>query len=306
MKTKITASTRRKIADTIIGFGLSYNGRLREADFLNRLYDLNSLPSTDHRDEYNNAYKDIYQHADRNPGDWQPDWVFTDNRFNLMHCDDEIYLKFLSETLSPAVRDDDAHILKLVEIYNGNLPVDGYHFHQVGEQSGRPLYSWSVNDVGKALLAAKGVAIKKYLNTDYINKKVEQMNKAVETDTEVAIGTGKELLETTCKAILRQKAIAIDKDWTLPQLLKNTTNALDFKPKNADDPQRAEKSILQVLGGITTIVQGVTELRNAYGTGHGKDATFKGLEKKYAQLFVGVVSEIAIIYLQTNGEAEII
>ena len=39
--------------------------------------------------------------------------------------------------------------------------------------------------------------------------------------------------------------------------------------------------------------------------GMGKDADFKGLESKYAQLFVGVVSEIAIIYLATNGETEI-
>jgi hypothetical protein len=46
----------------------------------------------------------------------------------------------------------------------------------------------------------------------------------------------------------------------------------------------------------------VTELRNAYGTGHGKDADFKGLETKYAKLLVGVVSEIVIIFLATNGE----
>lgn len=82
---------------------------------------------------------------------------------------------------------------------------------------------------------------------------------------------------------------------------------MDFTPKEADDPEKADKAIRQILGGITSIVHGVAELRNGYGTGHGKDANFKGLEIKYAKLFVGVVSEIAILYLATNGEtAELI
>ncbi|MNY76603.1 hypothetical protein D3C86_2162410 [compost metagenome] len=48
-------------------------------------------------------------------------------------------------------------------------------------------------------------------------------------------------------------------------------------------------------------------MRNDFGTGHGKDANFVVIEPKYAKLIVGVVSEIAIFYLSTNGEfAEII
>jgi hypothetical protein len=53
---------------------------------------------------------------------------------------------------------------------------------------------------------------------------------------------------------------------------------------------------------MNNIIQGVAELRNSYGTGHGKDADFKGLEAKYARLLVGVVSEFVILLLTTNGE----
>ena len=42
-----------------------------------------------------------------------------------------------------------------------------------------------------------------------------------------------------------------------------------------------------------TIVQGVGELRNGYGTGHGKMQISKDL-KSSIKLLVGVVSEIAI------------
>jgi hypothetical protein len=153
----------------------------------------------------------------------------------------------------------------------------------------------------------KKAAIKQYLNTAYVNGKIDIMNEAVYKDTDLALGTAKELLETICKSILKQKGATIKTDWTLPQLLNATTASLDFKPKQADDPTKAEKAIKQILGGISSIVHGVAELRNGYGTGHGKDADFKGLEPKYAKLFVGVVSEIAILYLATNGEtAELI
>lgn len=73
------------------------------------------------------------------------------------------------------------------------------------------------------------------------------MNDAIRKDTDLAIGTAKELLETTCKSILKQKAVAVDSNWTLPQLLKTTTNALDFTPKEAANPESAERSLKQIL-----------------------------------------------------------
>jgi hypothetical protein len=303
-KNKITTITRRNIADELTSTKLWYHGRLKESDFLNRLYDLSKMPSTDYRSEYNNAYKDIQQHVDRN-SDWEPDWVFTDNRFNLMHCDDLTYLRFLRETLNPAVRPQDGRTEEMVAIYNQYLAKDGYEFYKVDEKSGVPIFEARLVTKGQSDLAAKAIAIKKYLDTEYVNGKIKQMNQAVHSDTDLALGTGKELLETICKSILQKKSVPIDKGWTLPQLLKATTAALDFKPKAASDPAGAEKSIKQILGGISTIVQGVAELRNAYGTGHGKAADFQKLESAYAQLYVGVVAEIALIYLATNGEIEI-
>ncbi|OGW47046.1 MAG: hypothetical protein A2Y66_07705 [Nitrospirae bacterium RBG_13_41_22] len=298
-KSRITTITRRNIADAIIIAKLWYHGRMTEPDFLSRLFDLNKLPSKDYR--YSNAYDDIHKHMVMN-NDWEPDWVFTDNRLNLMHCDDEMYLRFLCETIHPAVRNSEDELQQLLSIYNKNLEADGFEIIQTDEISGKPIFSGRQKVIGQAHLAAKKFEIKKYLNTEYVNSKINTMNDAVNKDTDLAIGTAKELLETTCKSILKQKGVKPDPNWTLPKLVNKTTATLDFKPKEAEDPEKADKSIRQILGGISTIIHGVAELRNAYGTGHGKDADFKGLDTKYAKLLVGVVSEIAIIYLATNGE----
>lgn len=296
---RITDITRRQIADEMSLNNLWYHGNSTEPDFLARLFNLKGLPSKDYR--YNNAYDDIYQHMVNNT-DWDSDWLYNDPRINLSYCDDDIYLRFLALTLHPRVRTNESEVHKLVEIYNKHLGNDGFEVIQTDEISGKPIFSVHQKIIGQAGLLAKKVEIKKYLNTEYVNGKIDIMNEAIRKDTDLAIGTAKELLETTCKSILKQKAVVVDSNWTLPQLLKATTNALDFTPKEAANPESAERSIKQILGGISSIVHGVSELRNSYGTGHGKDVDFKALEAKYAKLLVAVVSEIVILYLSTNGE----
>lgn len=297
---RITDVTRQHISDETTTARIWYHGNQTEPDFLARLFDLKNSPSRDSR--YSNAYDDIYQHMVNN-NDWDPDWAYTDPRINLLHCDDEIYLKFLSLTIHPRIRTNADEVARLLEVYNKYLGADSFEIVKTDEISGMPIYAGRQKTIGQAQLVAKKVEIKKYLNTAYVNGKINTMTDAIHKNTDLAIGTAKELLETTCKSILRQKGEVINPDWALPQLLKATTNSLDFSPKEASDPDKAEKAIKQILSGIASIVQGVGELRNGYGTGHGKDADFKGLENKYAKLLVGVVSEIAILYLVTNGES---
>ena len=296
---KITAITRKNIAYALKVNQLWYNGQLEEPDFLNRLYDLKQLKSRDHR--YKNAYDDIYQHMVMN-NDWDKGWVFTDTRFNLMHTSDEEYLTFLAETLHPEVRTDKKEISQMQEIYNNHLKNDGYEIIQVKEISGKPVFEGRLKTIGSSHQVENKTEIKKYLNTEYVNKKIDLMHEYILKDTELAIGTAKEFIETVCKSILKKHNKTIDKNWNLGQLIKNTYNILDFKSQEANNPEKAENCIIQVLKGTTTMINGITELRNAYGTGHGKEADFVTLESKYARLIVGMVSELVIFFLATDGE----
>lgn len=296
---KITATTRKNISDELKVSRLWYNGQLEEPNFLDRLYDLKQLPSRDHR--YTNAYDDIYQHMVMN-NDWDKGWVFTDMRFNLMHTSDEEYLSFLAETLHPTVRTDKKEISQMQEIYNNHLENDGYEIIQVKEISGKPVFEGRLKTIGSSHQVENKTEIKKYLNTEYVNKKIDLMHESISKDTELAIGMAKEFIETACKSILKKHNKTIDKNWNLGQLIKNTYNILDFKSQEANNPEKAENCIIQVLKGTTTMINGITELRNAYGTGHGKEADFVTLESKYARLIVGMVSELVIFFLATDGE----
>lgn len=134
---EISQVTRGVIIDQLTIGGSSWAGRFSEEDFLSRLYDLTALPSKDRR--FDNAAGDIWQHRVNNH-DWDHDWVFYDDRFNILRGSDETFLRFLCETVHPAVRPDANEGLDLVSAYNKELRLDGWELAPSGEISGRPVY----------------------------------------------------------------------------------------------------------------------------------------------------------------------
>lgn len=134
---EISEVTRRAIVDFITISGIAWAGRLAEHEFLSRLYDLSTMRSTDSR--MRNAAGDIIQHR-ISWNDWEDDWVFYDDRFNLLHAPDAEFLKFLCETIHPLVRSDSEQILELLGQYNHYLSNDGWSLIEVQQISGRPVF----------------------------------------------------------------------------------------------------------------------------------------------------------------------
>lgn len=144
----ITEITRRDITD-IIRDGiwddgepilLPYYGRLSELEFLQRLYPLKTMPSTDSR--YKNAYGDIYQHTVNND-DWDNGWVLYDNRFELTQgSEDEPLLKLICEMFNPYVRQETMPWQEYLIKFNELLAPDGYEIYEKSHISGRAVYDF--------------------------------------------------------------------------------------------------------------------------------------------------------------------
>lgn len=144
MDIKISIVTRQAIFDEISLNNISWSGRLDEPDFLNRLFDLSKLPSTDAR--FNNAYDDIHKHRIMNH-DWEDDWVFTDRRFNLLHCEEEFLIKFLLLTINPVSRTDEDGVNQLIEIYNKHLLPVGMEIYVKSTIADKPIYGFRNSDI---------------------------------------------------------------------------------------------------------------------------------------------------------------
>jgi len=126
------------------------------------------------------------------------------------------------------------------------------------------------------------------------------MEAAVNQDPELAIGTAKELVETCCKSILNECKVPFSKTDDLPKMVKSTVQQLELTPADIPDQAKASKTIKRLLSNLASITQGVAELRNHYGTGHGKLGVNKGLQARHAKLAVGAASTLAVFLAETH------
>ena len=117
---------------------IPYYGRLDELGFLERLYDLDNMPSNDSR--YSNAHGDISCHL--RFGDYEDEYlIFQDERFSLRQGDgDEALLHFLCMMLHPAVRIENSQWRDYLQKFNELLREDGYELYPAKKISGRDIY----------------------------------------------------------------------------------------------------------------------------------------------------------------------
>lgn len=296
---KITQITRKDLFDAMVIEDVYWAGSLEEPEFLSRLYDLKSMPSTDHR--FPDAAGDIWQHRINNY-DWEAHWVFYDRRFDLMSGDDEVLLRFLAETVHPIVRTDVTESQKLVQLYNKYLRNDGFELAEKSRISGKPIYIG--RNIGMAAVPGVSAVKESFSGTDlvYVTQQITRMEAAVLNDPGLAIGTAKELVETCCKTILSERGIEIPKKDDLPQLVKRTVKELKLTPSDIPDQAKAADTIRILLSNLATITNGIAQLRNKYGTGHGKAASSKGLGPRHAKLAVGAASTLAVFLAETHRE----
>ena len=297
---KISEATRRDLVDSLQLEKVQWSGRLEEPDFLARIFDVNALPSKDHR--FTNAYRDIWQHRVNNATDWEDDWVFYDSRFDLLHCDDELFLRFLCETLHPVVRSDHEEVERLQQLYNYFLRADEYEIVEKARMAGRPVFAARQTEL-RTETALK--TLRKSLpdgGTNYIAHQITRMESSIYDDPALAIGTAKELVETVCRTVLSQRKIDAPVTLDLPQLVKLTAKELKLTSSDVDYQEEASETIRRLLGNLGAISASLAELRNRFGTGHGKPADVKGLSPRHAKLAVGAASTLAIFFHETYQE----
>ncbi len=296
---EVSDVTRRNIFDVLHLEQIPWHGRLEEHEFRARLFDLKNMRSTDRR--FRTAWDDIWQHRVRN-FDWDDDWVLYDSRIDLLRCPDEIFLQFLCEMPHPVVRPKPEDVTRLHALFNEHLKADGWEVFEQTTISGRPVFAARplLADAGPALEAAQAVA--STLDAAYVSQQVTRMEAALRDDPELAIGTAKEFVETICKTILAERGAPFDKRADLPQLVRQTLSELALVPDKIDGAAKAADTIRRLLQNLTTIANGLAELRNPYGTGHAKDARARGLQARHARLAVAAASALGVFLFETHQD----
>lgn len=298
MPTKlITQVTRRKIFDTITLSKVFWEGRLEEPDFLARMYDLDTMPSTDSR--YKTAAGDIRQHRVNNPEDWPDDWVFTDSRFGLQHGDDELVLRFLAEMLHPVVRPDDEEVVRLVNAFNEALARDGYELYPADWISGHAVYGWrrrgSFHGASPELRLRERALL---TDPEVLEEHLVRIRDTLGSDPAAAISSSKNLIESLFRIILDRSGVAYGQREDIPQIYRHVADLLELKADSVPESAKGSESAQQILRTLVTTIQSLAELRNELGIGHGQSTRSVALTR-HARLALNATVTIAEFVLDT-------
>lgn len=290
----ITHLTRRNIVDYIRLEQVVWSGELDDTEFILRVWpDAADLPSHDPR--FTDAVSDIWQHRINNY-DWDDDWIFVDPRFNLTGGADDQFLAFLAETVHPFVRFDQEEVAKLVTEFNRQLRPDGFKLQAGSSIGGRPIYFGtrisSIHSPSTALnLSSRNLLDDHTALMDNLGA----IERDLTSDPAGAIASAKDLVETICKIILDRRGVAYGHD-DLPKLYKKVAVELGLAKESVPASAKGSEAAHKTLGGLGNTVQGLAELRNQIGRGHGRSSVSPALERHARLAFNAAVALTEFLY----------
>jgi Abortive infection C-terminus len=117
-------------------------------------------------------------------------------------------------------------------------------------------------------------------------------------DPDGAITAARTLLESVCKTILDDYGEPTD-GHDLPALYRRTCAVLTLAPRQYTDEQ-----LRRILGGCTTVVEGLGSLRNREGDSHGQGRRSYRPAARHATLAVNLAGSMALFLIETHEARE--
>ena len=124
-------------------------------------------------------------------------------------------------------------------------------------------------------------------SNEYIKSQFQLMAQFQKENPTEAIGKAKELIESCCITILERCGKTIEKKWDYNRLVTETRKLLQITPNDIKDNIPEAETMRSLLGSLATIANNIAQLRNVYGSGHGKSDSYKGLQERHAKLAIG-------------------
>ena len=119
------------------------------------------------------------------------------------------------------------------------------------------------------------------------------------TDPDGAITTARTLLETVCKRILDEAGETYSDKDDLPTLYRAVALRMQIAPS-----QHTEDAFKRILGGATSVVEGLGSLRNKIGDAHGQGRKPVRPTARHAQLAVNLAGAMATFLVDTWAARE--
>ncbi len=134
----------------------------------------------------------------------------------------------------------------------------------------------------------------------HIQKLIERMEESIERDPSFAVGSAKDLIEAVCRTVLRERGKPVEGTPEMPELTKAVLAELDLAPQKGPTGNKTADTTRRLLSNLGSITQGVAELRNLHGTGHGRDGKHEEINPRYAALAAGAAATFSRFVFGTH------
>jgi hypothetical protein len=116
-------------------------------------------------------------------------------------------------------------------------------------------------------------------------------------DPDGAITSARTLLESVCKTILDDLGEGYGPRDDLPALYRKVAKALKLAPSDY-----TEEQFKRILGGATTVVEGLGSVRNRDSDSHGQGRQSYRPAPRHATFAVNLAGSVAVFLMQTHEE----
>jgi Abortive infection C-terminus len=137
-----------------------------------------------------------------------------------------------------------------------------------------------------------------------IQEALGRIQRAAPLDPALAIGSAKELVESTAKVVLVERGLTVNDKDDLPALVSQAQTALGLHPSTMSPGPDGTDAVKKILGSMITATTGLAELRNRYGTGHGAAGARTGLRARHAHLAVNTAITWCRMMLDTLADPD--
>lgn len=158
------------------------------------------------------------------------------------------------------------------------------------------------NSVTDAVVDMSKIRIESKFNTEFVRYRLQELEKQMKNDSAGSIGTSKDLLESVMKMMLDSEHVSYTtvagKTDNIPALWKKVQRTFKLDPKEMQNT-KVGNNARKILSSISQIILGMDELRNSFGTGHGRNSEFNQLPIRYGNLTASLTISLIVFLTET-------
>ncbi len=162
---------------------------------------------------------------------------------------------------------------------------------------------FDVDDEGRirssAVATLAEVPLSSLSDPSAILEHLDRIARTADGDPALAISGSKALIEATTKVVLTELGQPFEERADLPALVRTAQQALALHPESIAPTARGAETVRRLLSNLSQVAIGVAELRNEYGTDHGRSSATGPLGPRHAHLAVGCAGTYCRLLIET-------